>query len=115
MSYEDRDDVVFQEAFKNKPEGHALYTYVKSSKLRPGSCGYFDVNGVWRSIAQLADDNMGTPPPEFTTLTPPAARLALDPDPRSETWHLMASEGVKEFNPTLQAGVKLVPSYFYGC
>ena len=39
----------------NHPYGWALYKKHSSSQIKPGDCGYFDVEGDWRSIIRLTE------------------------------------------------------------
>lgn len=65
---------VYAEQFKNHPEGHALYFKVSGSSMKPGSCGYFNESGHWRTIVQVADVEPSSlvsegwkPPPKLIT------------------------------------------------
>ena len=40
---------------KNRSEGHALYRNVPATKLKPGTCGYFDNDGDWQVIVQASN------------------------------------------------------------
>ncbi|EXJ65041.1 hypothetical protein A1O7_01380 [Cladophialophora yegresii CBS 114405] len=102
MSYKERHDVAFAARFKNNNEGHALYTPVKSSDLRPGACGYFDYDGKWQTIIHLTDQ---------TALEagnwPPAPDIALKPDPLKENWGAMISRNDFEVNLKAAGGVSV--------
>jgi len=44
---------VYARELRNHPEGHALYFKVPGSSMKPGTCGYFNESGHWRTIAQI--------------------------------------------------------------
>lgn len=48
-------DSIYTTRLKNHPEGHALYRNYSAKQLKPGSCGYFDIDGEWKGIIQLTD------------------------------------------------------------
>lgn len=50
-----RNDRVFASLFKNDV-GWALWNNFSARDLTPGSFGYFDVDGAWKEIALLTDD-----------------------------------------------------------
>lgn len=47
----------YVECFSGQAEGWPLYHPIKSTALKPGMCGYFDVDGVWQTIVDLTDPN----------------------------------------------------------
>jgi hypothetical protein len=49
--------VVYADQFSNHPEGHALYTKVSASHMKPGVCGFFSENGQWTPVQDIADTN----------------------------------------------------------
>jgi hypothetical protein len=48
-------DRIYTERLAGQPEGHALYRNYSATVLKPGACGYFDVDGDWKGIIQLTD------------------------------------------------------------
>jgi hypothetical protein len=84
---------VYTEQFKNHPEGHALYFKVPGHSMKPGSCGYFNESGHWRSIVQIAEV-------EPTTLASdgwkPPARLITTENQTGIEWPIKLSESVQE-------------------
>lgn len=99
MSYHERHDVVFQNQFRNFPEGHALYLPVPSAAMKPGTCGYFDHNGDWQTIVQLTDSGAL----EHGGWTA-AKGIDVNPNRVRECWGAMASENVFQFDPNLEIG-----------
>lgn len=45
----------YVECFRGQPEGWAIYQPIRSSSLKPGMCGYFDVDGMWQTIVDLTN------------------------------------------------------------
>jgi hypothetical protein len=45
----------YVECFRGQAEGWPLYHPIKSTALKPGMCGYFDVDGMWQTIVDLTD------------------------------------------------------------
>lgn len=45
----------YAKCMKSRSEGHALYRNVPATKLKPGTCGYFDNDGNWQVIVQTSD------------------------------------------------------------
>ncbi|KAJ6003552.1 hypothetical protein N7522_006244 [Penicillium canescens] len=100
MAYEDRHDVVFQELFKNNPEGHALYLPFSSTALKPGACGYFDYDGDWHTIAYLTD-SAALEADGWTQ----APGVEVEPVQTEEYWGAMVSKGVDQFYPSVDVNV----------
>jgi hypothetical protein len=48
-----RLDRVYAQLLRNHPYGWALYKKTTTRDLHPGSCGYFDTDGDWKSLADL--------------------------------------------------------------
>ena len=46
---------VYARCLQDQPYGHALYHPVSSHILKPGACGYFDIDGNWHNIVQITD------------------------------------------------------------
>jgi hypothetical protein len=44
----------YAKCMKSRSEGHALYRNVPATKLKPGTCGYFDNDGDWQVIVQAS-------------------------------------------------------------
>lgn len=86
-------DKDYVESFRREPEGWAVYPPIKSSKLKPGMCGYFDVNGVWQTIVDLSDHeavkNANLPPVHNVTFSP--GNLA-----DNKKWGVRTSAGVQQ-------------------
>ncbi|KAM5343683.1 hypothetical protein ACJ41O_012220 [Fusarium nematophilum] len=57
MPNQSRLDRAFARLLMNHPYGWALYKKVTSKDLRPGTCGYFDVDGDWRTLVDLSSDD----------------------------------------------------------
>jgi hypothetical protein len=53
---ENSTDRIYTEALRNNYQGHALYPDIATTGLKPGSLGYFDVDGKWTLLCQLADN-----------------------------------------------------------
>lgn len=49
-----RLDKLYARLMDDHPYGWALYKKVTTREIHPGSCGYFDSEGNWRSIADLS-------------------------------------------------------------
>ncbi|EXJ66299.1 uncharacterized protein A1O5_10451 [Cladophialophora psammophila CBS 110553] len=77
--------------FEHQPEGLAVYTRLDSTMLRPGMCGYFDVDGAWRTIVDLTDssDLQARGLPAVGQLT-----CSLEKDQNQENWRIRRSDDV---------------------
>lgn len=53
---ENSTDRIYTEALRNNYQGHALYPDIATTDLKPGSLGYFDADGKWALLCQLADN-----------------------------------------------------------
>ncbi len=46
---------IYLECFKGNSEGHPLYKEISGNAMKPGACGYFDLNGDWITLVQTDD------------------------------------------------------------
>jgi hypothetical protein len=86
-------NAVYTEQFKNHPEGHALYFKVPGHSMKPGSCGYFNESGHWRSIVQIAEVEPATLASDGWK---PPARLITTENQTGTEWPIKLSESVQE-------------------
>jgi hypothetical protein len=56
MPSKDTWDKDYVECFKGQPEGWPVYPPIQATKLKPGMCGYFDIDGIWQTIVDLTDE-----------------------------------------------------------
>jgi len=77
-------DLAYATLMEKCPDGTYLYTPPNSKVFHPGSCGYFDDDGLWRLITDLADIK----DPDYQ---PPSKPLVLA-DPTTCTWKKQLSE-----------------------
>ncbi|PMD37970.1 hypothetical protein L207DRAFT_462431 [Hyaloscypha variabilis F] len=100
MSTNDRLDVIYAEQMRNNPEGHALYKSVSATKLRPAVCGYFDRNGDWQAVVDLADPNalrLGG----WTAID----GMMVETDPGETYWGPKQSEDVQDIGGKIAVGM----------
>ncbi|KAI9663916.1 MAG: hypothetical protein M1821_007407 [Bathelium mastoideum] len=45
----------YAKCMKKRSEGHALYRNISATRLKPGTCGYFDNDGDWQVIVHATD------------------------------------------------------------
>lgn len=93
----------YVECFKGQPEGWPLYPAIKSTALKPGMCGYFDVDGIWQVIVDLSDPEdvqaKGYPPVHGVDYS--GGNLA-----ENAHWGVRKSEHVEEEEITATADAK---------
>jgi len=77
-------DLAYATLMEKCPDGTYLYSPPNSKVFHPGSCGYFDDDGLWRLFTDLAD----TKDPDYQ---PPIKPLVLE-DPTTCTWKKQLSE-----------------------
>lgn len=101
MAGKDSLDSIYTTLMQKHPEGHALYNPVSATKLRPAILGYFDRNGDWKAVVDLADQN--------------ALRLgnwselemaAVETDTGDTTWGPKYSENVRDINAGIKAAAE---------
>ena len=46
-------NLTYANSMRHHPFGYAIYHPVEKTDLKPGSCGYFDRDGVWNPICQI--------------------------------------------------------------
>ncbi|KIW88217.1 uncharacterized protein Z519_11328 [Cladophialophora bantiana CBS 173.52] len=92
----------YAEYFAHQPEGMAVYRGIDSTMLRPGMCGYFDVNGEWRTIVDLTDssDLQARGLPDVGQLT-----CSLEKDQNQENWWIRRSNDVVQKQVSTPAAV----------
>lgn len=99
--------VIYTESMQNHSEGHALYKPVSALKLRPAVLGYFDRDGDWQTVLDLADQNalrLGN-----------WLKLELTVGERetgSTIWGPKCSEHVRDINASIRAMAKYVFTAF---
>jgi hypothetical protein len=83
----------YVECFRGQPEGWAIYQPIKSTALKPGMCGYFDVDGIWQTIVDLAnaDDVKSKNLPPVHDVTFSGGNLAT-----TKHWGLRTSRDVEQ-------------------
>ncbi|KAK3620138.1 hypothetical protein LTR22_025710, partial [Elasticomyces elasticus] len=83
----------FVECFSEQPEGCAIYQPIKSSAMKPGMCGYFDVDGIWQTIVDLTNPDhvkaKNLPPVDGVAFSGP--NLAT-----TRNWGLRTSRDIKK-------------------
>jgi len=95
----------YAECFSGEREGWAVYPPIKSTALKPGMCGYFDVDGIWQTIVDLADpdDVKNKKLPPVCDVTFSSGNLA-----ESKSWGLRMSRDVKQEDITADVKLKYV-------
>jgi hypothetical protein len=89
--------MVYANQFSNHPEGHALYTKVSASHMKPGVCGFFSESGQWTPVQDIADMSnaflaaQGWKPPHQPIVTI---------DEGGIEWPIKLSDSVKEVKVT---------------
>ena len=89
--------VVYADQFSNHPEGHALYTKVYASHMKPGVCGFFSESGQWTPVQDIADTRA-----DFLAAQgwePPRQPITTIDDGGIE-WPIRLSDSVKEIKVT---------------
>lgn len=103
MTSNENWDKDYVECFKRQPEGWAVYPPIKASKLKPGMCGYFDVDGIWQTIVDLTNpfDVKAKQLPPVHDVTFSGGNLA-----DMKQWGLRKSAEVEQFEITAAVDVK---------
>ena len=110
MVYRDKErtDRVYAEALKHVRDGHAVFPALATSILMPGICGYFDRNGDWQTIVNLAsskeiENNKFTKIPAFTVSDPTAIST-------TETYGVKLSQNLRAVNVDGRGLAQYVPA-----
>lgn len=95
----------YTECFRGQDEGWAVYPPIKSSALKPGMCGYFDVDGIWQTIVDLTnpDDVQSKNLPAVHDVEFSSGNLA-----DTKHWGLRKSKDVSQEDITAQVMAKYV-------
>lgn len=95
----------YVECFKGQPEGWAVYPPIKSSALKPGMCGYFDVDGIWQTIVDLTDPNDAK-----SKNLPAVEDVIFSPGNLADTkhWPLRKTRNIQQEDVTAQVMAKYV-------
>jgi hypothetical protein len=100
-----RDDKTYAKCFEGRSYGHALFKEVVDAKLKPGDCGFFDLDGDWHTILQLTNKDAVAARPDLTPLA------ELDQQSSEEgPWGPIVSEGVAGHQIDLNVEGKYVNS-----
>jgi hypothetical protein len=92
--------VVYVDQFRNHPEGHALYTKVSASCMKPGACGFFSGSGQWTTIQEVADTEADC----LVTKGWKAPQQSIRIEQQSGIeWPIRLSDSVKEIKVTADA------------
>lgn len=95
----------YAECFRGQREGWAVYQPIKSSALKPGMCGYFDIDGIWQTIVDLTN-----PDDVNKKKLPPVGDVIFSPGNLAESkhWGLRMSRDVKQEDVTADVSVRYV-------
>jgi len=80
-------DLAYATLMQKCTDGTYLYTPPSAKFFRPGSCGFFDDDGIWRRITDLAEIKNSDP----DGYKPPSKQLVLE-DPTTCQWKKQLSE-----------------------
>jgi len=80
-------DLAYATLMQKCTDGTYLYTPPNAKVFRPGSCGFFDDDGIWRRITDLAEIKNSDP----DGYKPPSKQLVLE-DPTTCQWKKQLSE-----------------------
>ncbi|KAL6802263.1 hypothetical protein J3E68DRAFT_395675 [Trichoderma sp. SZMC 28012] len=93
MSGKSRLDKVYAQLMSDHPYGWGLYKKVTTPEIHPGSCGYFDSEGDWRSITDLSNpqdlNSQGWTIPDD---------IHDNKGPRSTTWGPKSSSSIQNYS-----------------
>lgn len=109
MHGKSRLDRVYAQLMSDHPYGWGLYKKVTTRDIHPGSCGYFDSEGDWKSIIDLSSEQ------DFVSQgwTIPSDRLFDGKEPESATWGPKTSNSVQRFSIGGTARARSVLSYLF--
>ena len=83
-------------------EGHAIYRPVSVAKLRPAVLGYFDRDGDWKAVVDLANPNAL----RLGNWSPLEGNADLETDTGETIWGPKYSESVRDVNAGIKAAAK---------
>ncbi|KAH7146313.1 hypothetical protein EDB81DRAFT_487533 [Dactylonectria macrodidyma] len=106
MRNKSRLDRVFARLLQNHPYGWALYKKATAEDLRPGCCGYFDVDGDWHTLVDL----MGNPEDLIRQgwKAPGDKFKGIDKKPETLIWGPKQSKSVVSFRIGGEVGIPVI-------
>ena len=93
----------YMKCLSSQSEGWAIYSPIKSSALKPGMCGYFDIDGIWQTIVDLTD-----PDDVKSKNLPPVHDVVFSGGNLASTkhWGLRTSRDIKQDDISAELNVK---------
>lgn len=102
-----RPDRIYWRCLKHKKDGHAIYATLDAAEFKPGVCGYFDRDGDWKLIVDLAIGPEKLREKGYTALRDDQHLSFKDPNNGAqEAWGARISQNVKRIEAAVDAGAK---------